>query len=118
VTELDDAIVGMSGLPPRHLGWRQFRALGAVALELCAVACGTLDGYLDCSVDAHGPWDYAAGVLICREAGASVDDVAGRALYAVDHSVRRTPVAGATPALFDQLVAARRTWANGRIHDE
>src|SRR5690606_10284076 len=58
VSVLGDAFVGVSGLPPRHLGWRQFRALGAVALDLCAVADGTLDGYVDCSVDAHGPWDY------------------------------------------------------------
>lgn len=110
---LSDAVVGLSGFPPHHLGWRQFRALGAVALDLCAVACGVFDGYVDCSVDAHGPWDYAAGVLICREAGATVDDVARRPLYAVDHAIRRTPVAGANPALFDDLVAARRSWLGG-----
>lgn len=110
---LDDAIVGLSGLPPHHLGWRQFRTLGAVALDLCAVACGMLDGYVDCSVDAHGAWDYAAGVLICREAGATAADVAGRSLYSVDHAMRRTPVAGATGALFDQLVAARLGWSVG-----
>ena len=50
---LGDAIIGLSGLPPRHLGWRQFRALGAVALDLCAVATGVLGGYIDCSFDAQ-----------------------------------------------------------------
>src|SRR4051812_4166981 len=47
-TSADSAIVGVSGLPPRPLGWRQFRALGAAALDLCAVASGMLDGYVDC----------------------------------------------------------------------
>ena len=31
---------GCPGYPPRHLGWKQFRALGAAALDLCAVAAG------------------------------------------------------------------------------
>ena len=38
VSVLGNAVVGLSGLPPRHLGWRQFRAFGAAALDLCAVA--------------------------------------------------------------------------------
>lgn len=104
---LDDAVVGLSGWPGRHLGWRQFRALGAAALDLCAVADGTLDGYVDCSVDAHGSWDYLGGWLVCREAGAAVADAHGRELVVLDHAARRTPVAGATPALLDQLLAAR-----------
>src|SRR3546814_14738197 len=32
-TELGDALVGLSGLPPWWFGWQQFRAYGAVALE-------------------------------------------------------------------------------------
>lgn len=106
-TDLDDAMIGLSGLPPRHLGWRQFRALGAVALDLCAVADGTLDGYVDCSADAHGPWDYMGALLVCREAGAHVADALGRDLVALDHASRRTPVAGATSELVQQLLDAR-----------
>src|SRR5207237_5058698 len=67
-----DAVVGISGLAPGNLGWRQFRALGACALDLCAVASGQLDGFVDCLTDAHGPWDYLGGVLVCLEAGAVV----------------------------------------------
>ena len=104
---LDDAVVGLSGWPGRHLGWRQYRALGAAALDLCAVADGTLDGYVDCSVDAHGSWDYLGGWLVCREAGAAVADAHGRELVVLDHAARRTPVAGATTAMLDQLLAAR-----------
>jgi fructose-1,6-bisphosphatase/inositol monophosphatase family enzyme len=104
------AIVGLSGFPPRWLGWKQFRALGAAALDLCAVACGIFDGYLDCSRDAHGVWDYLAGALICTEAGAIVGDGFDRELLVRDHRARRTPIAGATPALYAELVGARRSY--------
>ena len=107
---MSDAFVGLNGLPPRHLGWRQFRALGAAALDLCLVASGVLDGYIDCSVDAHGVWDYAAAVLICQEAGADVVDAHGRELLVRDPSLKRTPVAAATPQLMQQLLAARSSF--------
>jgi len=107
---IGDAIVGLSGWPPIHFGWDQYRSLGAAALDLCAVAGGVLDGYVDCSPDAHGPWDYLAAVLVCREAGAVVTDAFDRELVVVDHAARRTPVAGATPALHAELVSARRSF--------
>jgi myo-inositol-1(or 4)-monophosphatase len=107
-TDVGSAIIGLSGFPSRWLGWRQYRALGAAALDLCLVACGALDGYIDCSVDAHGSWDYLGGLLVCLEAGAVVTDAADRDLVVLDHQVRRTPVAAATPALHRQLLAARR----------
>ncbi len=110
VTSLGDAMVGLSGLPPAWLGWRQFRVLGAVALDLCAVAEGRLDGYMDCSPSAHGPWDYLGGMLICQEAGAGVADAAERDLVVLEHGARRTPVAGATPALLAEALEARRTF--------
>jgi myo-inositol-1(or 4)-monophosphatase len=106
-TDVSDAFVGISGLPARPLGWRQFRSLGAAALDLCAVAEGVLDAYVDFSVSAHGPWDYLGGVLVCIEAGAIVGDAHGRELLALDHVIRRTPVAAATQPLFDALVAGR-----------
>lgn len=109
-TTLRASLVGLSGLPPGWLGWKQYRALGAVALDLCAVADGRLDGYLDCSPSAHGPWDYLGGLLVCREAGAEVVDAADRDLVVLDHGARLTPVAAATPALLAEAVAARRTF--------
>ncbi|HWC38462.1 MAG TPA: inositol monophosphatase family protein [Acidimicrobiales bacterium] len=104
---LERAIVGLSGYPARHLGWRQFRALGAAALDLCAVAEGSLDAYVDCSGAGQGPWDYLGGALVCLEARAVVADARGRHLVALDHSDRRAPVAAATPALLSSLVRAR-----------
>jgi fructose-1,6-bisphosphatase/inositol monophosphatase family enzyme len=111
-TVAGEALVAISGLPAFPLGWRQFRTLGAAALDLCAVAEGTLDGFVDCLPSAHGAWDYLGGALICREAGAVVDDAFGRDLVTLDHLDRRTPVAAATPELFGALVAAR-----GRLGD-
>lgn len=104
-----DAIVAVSGTPRRHLGWRQLRALGAAALDLCAVADGTLDAYMDWSPSAHGPWDYLGAWLVCTEAGAVISDVAGRELVVLDHRARRTPWAAATP----ELLAAFRARAAG-----
>ncbi|MGD0983496.1 MAG: inositol monophosphatase family protein [Acidimicrobiales bacterium] len=108
---LGRSLIGLSGYPPRHLGWRWYRALGAAALDLCAVADGTLDGYVDCVHDAHGSWDYLGGLLICTEAGASVVDAEGRDLVVREHSARRTPVAAGSSALLSELLAAR---ASGR----
>lgn len=110
VTALDHAVVAVSGLPPRHLGWRQFRCLGASALDLCLVASGGLDGYVDCSPPAHGSWDYLGGLLVCTEAGACVADGLGNGLVVLDHAARRTPVAAATPELLAELLAARASW--------
>jgi fructose-1,6-bisphosphatase/inositol monophosphatase family enzyme len=106
---LSDAIVGINGVPARHGGWAQYRAFGACALDLCAVADGTLDGYLDATVDELGPWDYLGGLLVCREAGATVVDASGRGLVVVDPDARRIPVAGATAAIADALVAEHPT---------
>jgi myo-inositol-1(or 4)-monophosphatase len=105
-SRLEDAVLGLSGMPARHLGWSQFRAMGAAALDLCAVASGWLDGYVDCSVDAHGPWDYLGGMLVCVEAGVAVVDALGRDLVVRGHSDRRTPVAAATPELLRATLAA------------
>lgn len=110
-TELGRSVIGMSGYPNQYLGWKQYRALGAAALDLCAVADGTFDGYLDCSPSAHGSWDYAGGLLVCREAGIEVVDAFDRPLLdpaGLHHADRRTPIAGATPALTAELVDARR----------
>jgi fructose-1,6-bisphosphatase/inositol monophosphatase family enzyme len=114
VARMRDALVGLSGFPPRWLGWRQYRALGAAALDLCAVAEGLTDGYVDASWNAHGPWDYLGGMLVCLEAGAPVVDAERRDLVVLDHDARRTPVAAATPALLDELVAARASFTTPR----
>jgi myo-inositol-1(or 4)-monophosphatase len=106
-TQLDQALVAFNGLPDAHWGWAQYRAFGAAALDLCYVACGRLDAYVDATPSSHGPWDYLAGLLICQEAGAVVSDAEGRELVVVEHAARRTPVAAGTSELQATLVARR-----------
>jgi myo-inositol-1(or 4)-monophosphatase len=102
-TEVDRAVVALSGWPPVPLGWRQFRALGSAALALCDVAAGHLDGYLDGHADQHAPWDYLGALLVCREAGAPVVDAEGRELVVRDASARRQLLAAGTNELLAQL---------------
>ncbi|MEY2417860.1 MAG: monophosphatase [Actinomycetota bacterium] len=102
---LHESFVALSGLPDHHLGWRQFRALGAAALDMCAVAAGVLDAYIDCTrVPAHGPWDYLGAMLVCQEAGAVVTDRYGQDLVVLEHAARRTPVAASSQALLDECI--------------
>ena len=91
VSRIDDpslALVG-TGFPfrtleelPRYL--RQLEAVaratagvrraGSAALDLCDVACGRFESFWELELSA---WDIAAGLLIIREAGGIVTDLAG-----------------------------------------
>lgn len=53
---------------------QSLRRLGSAALDLCYVACGRLDGHWEIRL---GPWDVAAGGLICQEAGGVVTGLRG-----------------------------------------
>jgi myo-inositol-1(or 4)-monophosphatase len=54
---------------------RDIRRAGSAAVDLCSVAAGRLDAFFERGLN-H--WDYAAGGLIAREAGATVGGLAGR----------------------------------------
>jgi len=56
---------------PATSGVRRF---GAAALDLAYVAAGRLDGFWEFGLS---PWDIAAGMLLVREAGGFVTDLAG-----------------------------------------
>ncbi len=47
------------------------RRYGSVAIDLCWIACGRLDGFLDPNLRVN---EYAAGTLIVKEAGGKVTD--------------------------------------------
>jgi myo-inositol-1(or 4)-monophosphatase len=53
---------------------RDIRRLGACSLDLCLVAEGRLDGYVEEGINL---WDHAAGGLIARAAGARTEELAG-----------------------------------------
>jgi myo-inositol-1(or 4)-monophosphatase len=72
---------------------RDIRRFGAAALDLCAVAEGTLDAYFEKGLN---PWDHAAGGLIAAEAGATVAGLRGA-------PPGPDMVLAAPPAIFDSL---------------
>jgi len=67
--------VGRSGGRPFELiralalRTRKLRIMGAAALDICHVACGRADAYVESSIYL---WDVAAAGLIARQAGAAV----------------------------------------------
>ena len=103
VTRVEDAVVSFSGTPQRRLPWQQLRSLGSAALELCDVATGALDAYL---TSWQAPWDYLGGVLVCREAGATVVDAHGGELVSTDPDTRRQLVGASTPELLEAVRGA------------
>lgn len=80
----------------RNFGLRvqAVRRAGSAALDLCYVAAGRFDGFWEMKL---GPWDFAAGSLIVKEAGGKVTDFNGQPL-----------------SLFSPHVLA----SNGKIHKE
>lgn len=88
---LEDSLLSVGTVPGRReladTAFRQMRALydtcqdvrrtGCASLDLCWVACGRLDGYVELSLQ---PWDYAAGMLIVAEAGGRVTATDGSPL--------------------------------------
>ena len=102
---LKEAVVGVSGLASFRPQWSQFRALGAAALDICLVAQGVLDGWVD--FHSHGVWDYLASILICQEAGVATSEHQDRELLVTQYDQKRTPIVAATPALLAQLREVR-----------
>lgn len=112
-SELRQAIVVLSGFPRRHFGWGQFRALGAAALDLCAVADGTMDAFVTGGGAHLAPWDYLGGALICIEAGAQVRDLEDRGLVVTEPGARRAVAAAATPELMEAITKGLDSTASG-----
>jgi myo-inositol-1(or 4)-monophosphatase len=54
---------------------RDIRRGGSASVDLCSVAAGRLDAFYERGLNY---WDFAAGGLIAREAGATVGGLAGR----------------------------------------
>lgn len=73
---------------------RAVRRFGSAGLDLCYTACGRFDGFWETFL---APWDLCAGVVILREAGATITDFDGQ-----PHSL----YGGTTVA------------SNGRIHQQ
>ncbi|MGV9247628.1 inositol monophosphatase family protein [Streptomyces sp. NPDC003710] len=74
---------------------RDIRRGGSAAIDLCDVAAGRMDAYYERGLN---PWDYAAGDLIAREAGALTGGRPGEPLSPA-------LTIAAPPGLFEQLQA-------------
>jgi len=75
---------------------QRVRMHGSAAVDLAWLAYGRLDALITLS---NKPWDMAAGVLIAREAGATVVDIDGCA-----HSMRSTATIGSGPHLATSIL--------------
>jgi len=84
---------------------RDIRRMGSAALDLCAVAAGQLDAYFEIGLSE---WDYAAGVLIAREAGAEV-------IVEPDAATGRSFVAAASPSISSELFALLRSTGADKV---
>ncbi|HEY5424078.1 MAG TPA: inositol monophosphatase family protein [Ilumatobacteraceae bacterium] len=73
---------------------RDIRRFGAAAPDLCYVAAGRFDVYFE---EWLGPWDWAAGELIAREAGCRTGRFDGG-------PVASEQVLATSPALFEQMI--------------
>ncbi len=74
------------------------RRAGSAALDLAWVASGTFDGFWELVL---APWDVGAGVMLVREAGGVVTDLAGRRVEA-----EQGPLVAGNPAIHRWLLAA------------
>jgi myo-inositol-1(or 4)-monophosphatase len=73
---------------------RDVRRLGSAAIDLCFVASGRTDAYVESRLH---PWDVAAGALIAREAGAVV--------LGDDDPVDAPYVLACSPGIVDDVMA-------------
>ena len=75
------------------------RRWGAASLDFAFVAAGRYDAFFEYGL---APWDVAAGLLLVREAGGMVDDVAGKP-YALGGSSILATNAGLRDAMVEVL---------------
>lgn len=100
VSDRPDLIHGLMivGTSPYHKEWshevfdlirrvfersEDIRRGGSAALEICKVACGRADGYVEKELK---PWDYAGGMAILLEAGGKATDFTGKQQLAWQYS--------------------------------
>ena len=77
------------------------RRAGSAALDLCFLAQGSLDVFWE---EFLQPWDFAAGIVIVREAGGVITDADGRDLALSQGAVR----AANSRQMLDALMATLR----------
>lgn len=109
-SQLDNALIA-TGFPVRDVAvlpgyWNNLgqlipkianlRCSGSAALDLCYVASGRLDAFVEIRLK---PWDMAAGALIVKEAGGLVGDWQGG-----EHFMEKGSIVAANPKIFALLL--------------
>ena len=79
------------------------RRWGAAALDLAFVAAGRFDAFFEFNLS---PWDVAAGLLLVREAGGFVGDIAGQPYALGDASILASNV-GLRDSMIEILTGSR-----------
>ena len=74
-----------------------FRRTGSAELDLCYIACGRVEAYLERNLK---PWDYSAGSIILTEAGGEISDWEGGALP----YLKNADILGCAPQLKAELL--------------
>lgn len=73
-----------------------FRRTGSAALDICYVACGRQDAFLEWNLK---PWDYAAAAVILKEAGGVITDW--------NHKepvwIKNSSILAAAPGVYEEL---------------
>ena len=73
------------------------RRAGAAALDLADVSCGRFDAFWELVLS---PWDFAAGLLLVREAGGAITDLAGNS-----PPLSQSAIVAGNPAMHAWLLA-------------
>ncbi len=77
------------------------RRAGSAALDLCDVACGRFDAFWELNLS---PWDFAAGLVIAREAGALATTPTG-----TEATITHTGLCVGSPVMHAWLLDILRT---------
>lgn len=80
---------------------RDIRRMGSCALDLCHVAEGMADAYVE---EGPQPWDYSAGGLVLSEAGGRFAVLPGSLHEVVEGAPIETLVVGTTAAGWDTFI--------------
>lgn len=115
VTDIGDALIGielclpndrkhLTRLTPLILSSKKLRHLGATALEICYVAAGHLDAFVDLRNIARSV-DLAAAYIILREAGGIMVTPDKKEIDLRLDAAERTPfIAAANPTICDKIL--------------
>ena len=100
-------VAQLAALIPQVSGMRR---AGAAALDLCDLAAGRFDAFWELDL---APWDVAAGLLLVREAGGVVTDLAGH-----HAGVTGGPIVGSNGQLHEWFLRVLSDAHTSRAHDD